>query len=70
MSQFLNVELVEKPMDRIERHYRALLAVLLNSRRVMHSLWETITAEITKVTPWAWATVTRYDPEADGVRFM
>ena len=58
-------------MDRIEVNYRALLAVavVLNSQRVMHSLWEAITAEITKVIPWARATVTLYDPEVDGFRF-
>jgi formate hydrogenlyase transcriptional activator len=58
-------------MDRIERNYRALLAVavVLNSQRDMHSLWEAITAEITKVIPWARASVTLYDPEADGFRF-
>ena len=33
-------------MDRIEINYRALLAVaaVLNSQRVMHRLWEAITA--------------------------
>ena len=58
-------------MDRIEINYRALLAVavVLNSQRVMHHLWEAITAEITKVIPWARATVTLYDPEADGFKF-
>ena len=58
-------------MDRIEINYRALLAVaaVLNSQRVMHRLWEAITAEITKVIPWARATVTLYDPEADGFKF-
>ena len=58
-------------MDRIEINYRALLAVavVLNSQRDMHSLWEAITAEITKVIPWARASVTLYDPEADGFRF-
>ena len=58
-------------MDRIEINYRALLAVavVLNSQRVMHSLWEAITAEITKVISWARATVTLYDHEADGFRF-
>ena len=62
---------VEKSMDRIERNYRALLAVavVLNSQRDMHSLWEAITAEITKVIPWARASVTLYDREADGFRF-
>ncbi len=35
----------------------------------MHSLWEAITAEITKVIPWARASVTLYDREADGFRF-
>ncbi|NWF73833.1 MAG: sigma 54-interacting transcriptional regulator [Nitrospirae bacterium] len=58
-------------MDRIERNYRALLtvAVVLNSQREMASLWEAITAEITKVIPWARCTVTLYDPEVDGFRF-
>ena len=58
-------------MDRIERNYRALLAVavVLNSQRDMHSLWEAITAEITKVIPWARASVTQFDREADGFRF-
>jgi formate hydrogenlyase transcriptional activator len=58
-------------MDRIERNYRALLAVavVLNSQRDMHSLWEAITAEITKVIPWARASVTLYDREVDGFRF-
>ncbi|OAI46205.1 hypothetical protein AYO43_01375 [Nitrospira sp. SCGC AG-212-E16] len=56
-------------MDRIERNYRALLAVavVLNSQRDMHSLWEAITAEITKVIPWARASVTLYDPRRVGV---
>jgi len=60
-----------KPMDRIEINYRALLAVavVLNSQREMQSLWEAITAEITKVVPWARATVTLYDHEADGFKF-
>ena len=58
-------------MDRIEINYRALLAVavVLNSQREMQSLWEAITAEITKVIPWARATVTLYDQEADGFKF-
>ncbi|MGQ0695599.1 MAG: sigma 54-interacting transcriptional regulator, partial [Nitrospiraceae bacterium] len=58
-------------MDRIEINYRALLAVavVLNSQRDMHSLWEAITAEITKVIPWARATVTLYDRQADGFKF-
>ena len=58
-------------MDRIEINYRALLAVavVLNSQRDMHSLWGAITAEITKVIPWARASVTLYDHEADGFRF-
>ena len=62
---------VDMPMNRIEINYRALLAVavVLNSQRDMHSLWEAITAEITKVIPWARASVTRYDREADGFRF-
>ena len=59
-------------MDRIERNYRALLAValVLNSQRDMQSLWEAITAEITKVIPWARASVTQYDREADAFRFF
>ncbi|HSB44137.1 MAG TPA: GAF domain-containing protein, partial [Nitrospira sp.] len=62
---------VDKPMDRIEINYRALLAVavVLNSQRDMNGLWEAITAEITKVIPWARASVTLYDREADGFRF-
>ncbi|MBI5317427.1 MAG: sigma 54-interacting transcriptional regulator [Nitrospirae bacterium] len=58
-------------MDRIETNYRALLAVavVLNSQREMNSLWEAITAEITKVVPWARCTVTLYDSEVDGFRF-
>jgi len=58
-------------MEQIEINYRALLAVavVLNSQRDMHGLWEAITAEITKVIPWARASVTQYDPEADGFRF-
>jgi len=58
-------------MEQIEINYRALLAVavVLNSQRDTHSLWEAITAEITKVIPWARASVTLYDPEADGFRF-
>jgi len=69
--QFVRSKNVEKPMDPIERNYRALLAVavVLNSQRDMHSLWEAITAEITKVIPWARASVTLYDREADGFRF-
>ena len=69
--QFILSESVGKPMDRIEINYRALLAVavVLNSQRDMHSLWEAITAEITKVIPWARASVTQYDREADGFRF-
>lgn len=60
-----------KPMDQIEINYRALLAVavVLNSQRDTHSLWEAITAEITKVIPWARASVTLYDPDVDGFRF-
>jgi formate hydrogenlyase transcriptional activator len=60
-----------KPMDQIERNYRALLAValVLNSQRDTHSLWEAITSEITKVIPWARASVTLYDREVDGFRF-
>ncbi len=58
-------------MDRIERSYRALLAVaiVLNSQRDTHGLWEAITAQITKVIPWARASVTLYDHEAGGFRF-
>ena len=58
-------------MDRIETNYRALLAValVLNSQREMNSLWEAITAEITKVVPWARCTVTLYDTEVNGFRF-
>ena len=58
-------------MDRIEINYRALLAVavVLNSQRDMHSRWEAITAEITKVIPWARASITQYDRDADGFRF-
>jgi len=58
-------------VDRIETNYRALLAVavVLNSQRDMHSLWEAITAEITKVIPWTRASVTLYDREADGFKF-
>jgi formate hydrogenlyase transcriptional activator len=69
--QFTFSDSVDKPMDRIEINYRALLAVavVLNSQRDMHSLWEAITAEITKVIPWARASVTQYDREADGFRF-
>jgi formate hydrogenlyase transcriptional activator len=69
--QFARSENIEMPMDRIERNYRALLAVavVLNSRRDMHSLWEAITAEITKVIPWARASVSLYDHETDGFRF-
>jgi formate hydrogenlyase transcriptional activator len=64
-------ESVVTPMDRIEKNYRALLAVavVLNSQRDMNSLWEVITAEITKVIPWARASVTLYDHETDGFRF-
>jgi len=47
--QFGLSDSVEKPVHRIERNYRALLAVavVLNSQRDMQSLWEAITAEIT-----------------------
>ncbi len=71
MIQFTLTDSVDTPMDRIEINYRALLAVavVLNSRRDMQSLWEAITAEITKVIPWARASVTLYDREADGFRF-
>jgi len=69
--EFAHSERVEKLMNRIEINYRALLAVavVLNSQRDTHSLWEAITAEITKVIPWARASVTLYDREADGFRF-
>jgi formate hydrogenlyase transcriptional activator len=69
--QFVRSENIDMPMDRIEINYRALLAVavVLNSQRDMHSLWGAITAEITKVIPWARASITLYDPEADGFRF-
>jgi formate hydrogenlyase transcriptional activator len=69
--QFTHSESIDTRMDRIETNYRALLAVavVLNSQRDMHSLWEAITAEITKVIPWARASVTLYDREADGFRF-
>jgi formate hydrogenlyase transcriptional activator len=62
---------IPMPMDRIERTYRALLAVsvVLNSQRDMASLWEAITAEITKAIPWARASVTQYDREVQGFRF-
>ena len=58
-------------MDRIEINYRALLAVavVLNSQRDMNGLWEAITGEITKVVPWARASITQYDPGADGFKF-
>jgi len=69
--QFILYESLDTSMDRIEINYRALLAVavVLNSQRDMHSLWEAITAEITKVIPWARASITQYDREADGFRF-
>ena len=69
--EFMELEIGERPMDQIEINYRALLsvAIVLNSQRDMHSLWGAITAEITKVIPWARASVTLYDPEADGFRF-
>ena len=71
MFQFAGLENIDMPMDRIEINYRALLAVavVLNSQRDMHSLWGAITDEITKVIPWARASVTQYDHEADGFRF-
>jgi formate hydrogenlyase transcriptional activator len=71
MIQSASLESIDKAMDRIEINYRALLAVavVLNSQRDMNSLWEAITAEITKVIPWARASVTLYDHEADGFRF-
>ena len=58
-------------MDRIERNYRALLAVtvVLQLQRGVASLWDAITVEVTKVVPWARATVTLYDPDVDGFRF-
>jgi formate hydrogenlyase transcriptional activator len=58
-------------MERFETNYRALLAVavVLNSQRDMHSLWEALTAEITKVIPWARASVTQYDREIDGFKY-
>lgn len=58
-------------MERVEVNYRALLAVavVLNSQRDMQSLWDAITDEIQKVMPWARASVTLYDREADGFRF-
>jgi len=61
----------DRAMEQIETNYRALLAVVvvLNSQRDTHSLWEAITAEITKVIPWARASVTLYDREVDGFRF-
>ena len=69
--QFAVVKNGNTPMDRIEINYRALLAVavVLNFQRDMSSLWGAITAEITKVIPWARASVTLYDPEADGFKF-
>jgi formate hydrogenlyase transcriptional activator len=69
--QFMTLMDTNAPMDRIEINYRALLAVavVLNSQREMQSLWEAITGEITKVVPWARATVTLYDQEADGFKF-
>jgi formate hydrogenlyase transcriptional activator len=69
--QFAVVKNGDTPMDRIEINYRALLAVavVLNFQRDMSSLWGAITAEITKVIPWACASVTLYDPEADGFKF-
>lgn len=71
MFQFAGLENIDMPIDRIEINYRALLAVavVLNSQRDMHSLWGAITDEITKVIPWARASVTQYDHEADGFRF-
>ena len=69
--QFMTLMDTNAPMNRIEVNYRALLAVavVLNSQREMQSLWEAITGEITKVVPWARATVTLYDQEADGFKF-
>lgn len=71
MLQFAGLKWVDMPMNWVETNYRALLAVavVLNSQRDMRSLWEAITAEITKVIPWARASVTQYDHEADGFRF-
>src|SRR5262245_33762946 len=70
-STLIDRERVNRPMEQVEINYRALLAVavVLNSQRDTHSLWEAITAEITKVIPWARASVTLYDGEADGFRF-
>ncbi|MDT7043211.1 sigma-54-dependent Fis family transcriptional regulator [Candidatus Nitronereus thalassa] len=58
-------------MNRIETNYRALLkvAIELNSQRNTKSLWQAITAQIHQVMPWARASVTLYDAEADGFRF-
>lgn len=58
-------------IHRIETNYRALLAVavVLNSQRDMNSLWKAVAAEIQTVIPWARASVTLYDREADGFRF-
>ena len=55
MIQFIRSEHREKPRDRIEQNYRApsAVAVVLNSQRDTYSLWEAITAESTKVIPWA-----------------
>ena len=68
MIQFAMLESVDKPMDRIEINYRALLAVavVLNSQRDMHSLWEAITAEITKVVPYWAQTAERSGTRGDG----
>lgn len=58
-------------MEIIERNYRALLqvAIVLNSQRDTNSLWQAITEQIQEVMPWARASVTLYDKEADGFRF-
>ena len=58
-------------MDIIKRNYQALLAVavVLNSQRDTQSLWQAITEQITKVLPWARASVTLYDSKVDGFRF-
>lgn len=58
-------------VERIERNYRALLrvAIVLNSQRDTHHLWQAITEQIREVMPWARASVTLYDPDSDGFRF-
>ncbi len=59
-------------MDIIKRNYQALLAVAieLNSQRDTKSLWQTITKQMTKVIPWARASVTLYEPQSDGFKFF